>query len=97
MNEVINMQLHENYEKRIQDLERRVQALESIINGTSRNKPGRTSLLSADLKCEVIRKHNEGISYSRLAAEYGVSKTTICNICQSNKGKTKFTILVQKG
>lgn len=70
-----------DYEKRIRKLERKVEMLESIINGTSRNKPGRKPLLSADLKCEIIRKHNEGISYSCLATEYGVSKTTICKIC----------------
>ncbi len=70
-----------DYEKRIRKLERKVEMLESIINGTSRNKPGRKPLLSADLKCEIIRKHNEGMPYSRLATEYGVSKTTICKIC----------------
>ncbi len=91
------MQFNENYEKRIQDLERRVQVLESIINGTSRNKPGRNPLLSTDSKAEVIRKRNAGSSYSSLAAEYGVSKTTIYNICHSDKGKPKFIIPVQKG
>ena len=84
------MQFNEDYEKRIQALERRVYALECIINGTSNNKPGRTPLLSADSKAEIIRKHDAGSSYSSLAAEYGVSKTTICNICKSNKGKTEL-------
>ena len=84
------MQINEDYEKRIQDLERRVQVLESIINGTSRNKPGRIPILSADEKAEVIRKHNAGSSYAYLAKEYGVSKTTICNICCSNKGKKQI-------
>lgn len=91
------MQFKEDYENRIQDLEKRVHALESIINGTNRNKPGRKPLLSADSKAEVIRKHDAGGSYSSLAAEYGVSKTTIYNICNSNKGKPKFIIPVQKG
>nr|WP_296472553.1 hypothetical protein [uncultured Acetatifactor sp.] len=91
------MQFHEDYEKRIQDLERRVHVLESIINGTSRNKPGRKPLLPADTKAEIIRKHNAGSSYSCLAAEYGVSKTTISNIINPNKGKSRFTIPVQKG
>lgn len=91
------MQINEDYEKRIQDLERRVQTLESIINGTNRNKPGRNPLLSADSKAEVIRKHNAGSSYSSLAAEYGVSKTTIFNICHSYKEKPQFTIPVQNG
>lgn len=78
------MQFNEDYENRIQDLDRRVKILESIINGTNKNKPGRTSLLSADLKSEVISKHNAGSSYSCLAEEYGVSKTTIYNICHSD-------------
>lgn len=89
------MQTNEDYEKRIQDLERRVLALESIINGTSRNKPGRTPLLSTDAKAEVIRKHDGGSSYSSLATEYGVSKTTISNIC-NYKGDSKFVIPVQR-
>lgn len=90
------MQINEDYEKRIQALERRVQVLESIINGTSRNKPGRTSILSAGTKSEIIHKHDAGSSYSRLATEYGVSKTTIYNICRFDKEKSKFTIPVQK-
>lgn len=68
------MQFNEDYEKRIQDLERRVQVLESIINGANKHKPGKKPLLSADSKAEVIRKHDAGSSYSSLAAEYGVSK-----------------------
>lgn len=91
------MQFNEDYEKRIQDLERRVHVLESIINGTSRNKPGRKPLFSVDSKAEIIRKHDAGSSYSRLAAEYGVSRSTIYNICHSDKGKTKFIIPVQNG
>lgn len=97
MNDVINLQLQEGYEKRIQDLERRVQTLESIINGTSRNKPGRKPLLSKDEKADVIRKHNAGSSFSCLAAEYGVSKTTISNICHFDKEGKNFTIPVQRG
>lgn len=89
------MHINEDYEKRIQDLERRVQVLENIINGTSRHKPGKKPLLSADSKAEVIRKHNAGSSYSSLATEYGVSKTTIYNICNSDMGKSQFTIPVQ--
>lgn len=95
------MQFNEDYEKRIQDLERKVQILESIINGTNRrtnrNKPGRKPFLSADLKAEIIRKHDAGSSYSGLAAEYGVSKTTIYNICHSDKGNPQFVIPVQNG
>ncbi len=87
------MQINEDYEKRIQNLEKRVQVLESIINGTSRKKPGRTPILSADEKAEVIRKNIAGCSYSCLAKEYGVSKTTIFNICRSNKGKTNSQYL----
>ena len=90
------MQINEDYEKRIQNLEKRVQVLESIINGTSRKKPGRTPILSADEKAEIISKNIAGCSYSCLAKEYGVSKTTIFNICRSNKGKNKFTIPVQR-
>lgn len=97
MDEVTQIQFNENHEKRIQDLEKRVQALEDIINGVNRNKPGRKPLLSADTKSEIIRKHNAGSSYSGLAAEYGVSKTTIYNICHSDKGKSKFIIPVQNG
>lgn len=89
------MQVNEDYEKRIQDLEKRVQILESIINGTDRHKPGKKPLLSADSKSEIIRKHDAGSSYSCLAAEYGVSKTTIYNICNSDKGKPNFIIPVQ--
>ena len=96
MNEVINIKFDEDYEKRIQDLERRVQVLESIINGTNRNKPGRKPLLSKDEKADVIRKHNAGSSFSSLASEYGVSKTTISNICHFDKGEKSFTIPVQK-
>lgn len=91
------MQINENHEKRIQDLEKRVQALEDIINGTNRDKPGRKPLLSADTKSEIIRKHNAGNSYSGLAAEYGVSKTTIYNICHSDKENPRFVIPVQNG
>lgn len=94
------MQFNEDYEKRIQDLERRVQILEGLINGTNRrtnrNKLGRKPLLSADLKAEIIRKHDAGSSYSGLAAEYGVSKTTIYNICHSDKGNPQFVIPIQK-
>lgn len=97
MNDVIFMLSNEDCEKRILDLEKRVQVLESIINGTSRNKPGRKPLLSADTKAEIIRKHNTGSSYSCLAAEYGVSKTTISNIINHNKGKSRFTIPVHRG
>ena len=89
------MQFNEDYEKRIKDLERRVHALECIINGTDRNKPGRKPLLSADLKVKIIRKHNAGSSYSGLAAEYGVSEPTIYNICHSDKGNRQFVIPVQ--
>lgn len=74
-----------NYEQRLRDLEKRVQILESIINGTSKHKPGRAPILTANLKSEIISKHENGISYSSLALEYGVSKTTICNICNFNK------------
>ena len=77
--------------------EKRFLALEDIINGINRNKPGRKPLLPADTKFEIIRKHNAGSSYSGLAAEYGVSKATIYNICHSDKGKTKFIIPVQNG
>ena len=90
------MQFNEDYEKRFQDLERRVHVLESIINGTNRNKPGRKPILSADLKAEIIRKHDAGSSYSSLATEYGVSKTTIYNICNSDMGKHKLIIPVHK-
>lgn len=94
---MINMQFDEDYEKRIQNLERRVLALKSIINGTSRNKPGRKPLLSAGEKADIIRKHNEGSSFSCLAAEYGGSKTTISNICHFDKGGKNFIIPVQRG
>ena len=87
------MHINEDYEKRIQDLERRVQVLESIINGTSRHKPGRTPILSADEKAEVLRKNIAGSSYFCLAKEYGVSKTTIFNICRSYKEKTNSQYL----
>ena len=95
------MQINADYEKRIQDLEKRVQLLENMINGTNRrtnrNKPGRKPLLSADLKAEIIRKHDAGSSYSGLATEYGVSKTTIYNIYHSDKGTPQFVIPVQNG
>lgn len=91
------MQFHEDYERRIQDLERRVQALENIIKGSDKNKPGRAPILSADAKSEVIHKHNAGKPYSTLAKEYGVSKSTIFNICHSYKEKGKHIIPVQRG
>lgn len=97
MDDVTYMQFKEDYENRIQDLEKRVQALESIINGTNRNKPGRKPLLSAVSKAEVIRKHDAGSSYSSLAAEYGVSKTAIYNICKFRACETFSVNSVLKG
>lgn len=69
-------------------LEKRVHDLESIINGSSKRKPGRKSKLSHEQKEELIRKHEQGLSYSALADEYHVSRSTICNICRGHNPLT---------
>lgn len=68
--------------KQLAQLEKRVHDLETIINGSSKRKPGRKSKLSPEQKFSIIEKHKQGFSYSVLASEYHVSRSTICNICR---------------
>ena len=77
-NELLSIQ------KKISELEKRIQYLESFANGSSEGKSGRKSKLSYEQKIEIIQKHKEGISYSILAKEYQVSRSTICNICHGH-------------
>ncbi len=65
----------------IESLKTRVTALESIINGCAPKQAGRSHKLSLEQQAEIIQKHNHGMSYSALAKEYTVSKSTIYNIC----------------
>ncbi len=66
-------------------MEKRIKILEGIMNGSSNRRPGRKPLLSAEEKRAVIRKHENGVSYSKLAEEYGVCRATICRICKGQK------------
>lgn len=68
--------------KQLAMLEKRVHDLETIINGSSKSRPGRKSKLSLTQKNEIIQKHEDNISFSVLAKEYQVSRSTICNICR---------------
>lgn len=70
--------------KQLAQLEKRVHDLETIINGSSKRKPGRKSKLSPEQKFSIIKKHEQGFSYSVLASEYHVSRSTICNICRGH-------------
>jgi DNA invertase Pin-like site-specific DNA recombinase len=77
---------------RIEILEERVERLESAHHKTPPERPGRKPLLNDQQKAEVRRKHNMGVSYSALAAEYSVSKTTICNICHLQNDDTSMIV-----
>lgn len=69
--------------EQIKLLENRITRLETLIDGSAKGKPGRKSKLSLEQKNEIIQKHDkEKTSYSVLAEEYQVSKTTISNICR---------------
>lgn len=79
----------------IESLKTRITTLESIINGCVSKQAGRNHKLSLEQQAEIIQRHNHGMSYSVLAKEYDVSKSTICNICRgrlssyvSEKGTT---------
>lgn len=72
----------EKLQKQIESLEKRITALEYIINGTASGKVGRKPKLTPEQKQEIIKKHSSGVSYSKLAEEYFVAKSTICNICK---------------
>ncbi len=74
----------QSLQKKIAELEKRIQFLEAQINGSSNRKPGRKSKLSLKQKTEIIEKHEKNISYSILAEEYNVSKSTISNICHGH-------------
>ncbi len=82
----------EEIQKRMDDLEKRIKTLEGIINGSSNRRPGRKPLLSAEEKRAVIQKHENGISCSKLAEEYGVCKSTICRICKGQKNDEGMVI-----
>lgn len=73
--------------KRIESLEKRITALEYIINGTVSGKVGRKPKLTPEQKQDIIKKHSSGVSYSKLAEEYFVAKSTICNICKGFRDK----------
>lgn len=77
----------EKLQKQIESLEKRITALEYIINGTASGKVGRKPKLTSEQKQEIIKKHSSGVSYSRLAKEYSVAKSTICNICKGFRDK----------
>ncbi|WP_286153143.1 helix-turn-helix domain-containing protein [Sporofaciens musculi] len=66
----------------IEALRTRITTLESIINGCVPKQAGRNHKLSSEQQSEIIQKHNDGMSYSALAEEYAVSKSTIFNICR---------------
>ena len=70
----------------IESLKARVTTLESLINGCSPKRAGRNHKLSLEQRGDIIQKHNHGMSYSVLAKEYAVSKSTICNICRGRLG-----------
>ena len=72
----------EKLQKQIESLEKRIVALERIINGTSSGKVGRKPKLTPEQKQDIIKKNSSGVSYSELAEEYHVAKSTICNICK---------------
>lgn len=74
----------QSLQKKIAKLEKRIQYLEAQINGSSNRKLGRKSKLSLKQKAEIIEKHEKDISYSILAKEYRVSKSTISNICHGH-------------
>ena len=67
--------------EQVKSLEKRVEALEAVLNGKMAQKPGRKPKLSVAQRDEIIRKHAAGSSYAKLAGEYSVGRTTICNIC----------------
>lgn len=71
----------EELREQVKSLEKRVEMLEAVLNGRAPHKPGRKPKLSVSQKDEIIRKHTAGSSYSKLAVEYSVGRTTICNIC----------------
>lgn len=77
-------------QKKVESLEKRVTVLENILKGSSKGKAGRKNKFNLNQRCEIIQKHNQGISYSKLAEEYHVCKTTIYNIC---KGKSDGIII----
>ncbi len=75
------MEETEELREQVKSLEKRVEMLEAVLNGRASHKPGRKPKLSVSQKDEIIRKHAAGSSYSKLAVEYSVGRTTICNIC----------------
>lgn len=62
--------------------------LEAVLNGGTARKPGCKPEFSVSQRNEIIKKHDAGSSYSKLAEEYSVGRTTICNIC-NGYGKKK--------
>lgn len=77
----------EKLQKQIESLEKRITVLEYIINGMASGKVGRKPKLTLEQKQEILKKHSSGVSYSRLAKEYSVAKSTICNICKGCRDK----------
>ena len=76
MNELAELQ------KQIEIMDKRITALEQIISGTASGKVGRKFKLTPEQKLTIIERHSSGDSYSTLAEEYSVSRSTICNICK---------------
>lgn len=72
----------EKLQEQIEGLEKRVASLERIINGTAPGKVGRKPKLTPEQKQAILKKHSSGVSYSKLAEEYSVAKSTICNACK---------------
>ena len=72
----------EKLQKQIEIMDKRITALEQIISGTASGKVGRKFKLTPEQKLTIIERHSSGDSYSTLAEEYSVSRSTICNICK---------------
>lgn len=87
----------EELQKQIENLEKRVTALECIINGTASGKSGRKPKLTPEQKQDIVKKHFFGVSYSELAKEYSVAKSTICNICKGCRDKRMITDVMTVG
>lgn len=87
----------EKLQKQIESLEERITALEYIINGTTSGKVGRKPKLTPEQKQEILKKHSSGVSYSKLAKEYSVAKSTVCNICKGCRDKRMIMDVITVG
>ena len=82
----------QSMQEQIAKLEKRIIRLETLIDGSVKGKPGRKSKLSLEQKKEIILKHNQGTSYSILAKEYQISRSTVFNICQGHKNEEDLIV-----